>query len=218
MMYAISRLNNHFLMVDTMKDKEKINRIKNELKDLTGEFCRSRINEEYASLCDKMIDKMARKRNVPFLSGKRETWAASIIYSIGQINFLFDSTFEPYIEGAEICEYFDVSRSSVSSKAKKIREMFRMGYYDEEFSSERNIEKNPMKDFVMLNNGLIVTKDYLRDMILSRMIVQPYEEDDPGVETPDEMIHDERKDTIHEKEEADQEKRRDKKQRSIFDF
>ncbi|MFO8052151.1 MAG: DUF6398 domain-containing protein [Thermoplasmatota archaeon] len=149
-----------------MKDKEKIDGIKNELKELTGEFCRSRINEEYASLCEKMIDKMARKGNISFLSGKRETWAASIIYSIGQINFLFDSTFEPYVEGAEICEYFDVSRSTVNDKAKKIREMFRICYYDEEFSTERNSEKNPMKNFVMLNNGLIVTKDYLRDMIL----------------------------------------------------
>jgi hypothetical protein len=197
-------------MVDPMKDKEKMERTKNDLKDLTGGFCRSKINEEYAALCEKMIDKMARKRNVPFLSGRRETWAASIVYSLGQINFLFDSTFEPYIDGADICDYFNVSRSSVSSKAKKIREMFRMGYYDEEFSSERNTEKNPMRDFVMLNNGLIVTKDYLRDMILGRIIVQPDEEEDPGVETPDEMIHDERKDTIHEKEEADQEKRRDK--------
>ncbi|MFO8052148.1 MAG: DUF6398 domain-containing protein [Thermoplasmatota archaeon] len=79
-----------------MKDREKVRRIKKELKDLTGDFCRSRINEEYAALCEKMIDKMGRKRNVPFLGGKRETWAASIIYSIGQVNFLFDRTFEPY--------------------------------------------------------------------------------------------------------------------------
>lgn len=204
-------------MVDPMKDKEKIKRINSDLKNLTGEFCRSRINEEYASLCEKMIDKMARKRNVPFLSGKRETWAASIVYSLGQINFLFDSTFEPYVEGAEICEYFDVSRSTVSSKAKRIRDMFGMGHYDEEFSTEWNRKNNPMDDLVMLENGLIMTKEQMKDVLVSNIMSLIFGDESDGrpVKEPIDL---EKEDTLNKDNKAQRKEKRDEKQRSIFDY
>ena len=199
-----------------MKDKEKVRRIKKELKDLTGGFCRSKINEEYAALCEKMIDKMARKRNVPFLSGRRDTWAASIVYSLGQINFLFDSTFEPYVEGADICEYFDVSRSTVNDKAKKIRDMFKMDYFDEEFSTENIREQNPMNDLAMLDNGLIVPKDQMKDMVDN--FISLIEEDDTDEEPVKEPIKVENENTTIKKNDPQIEEKRDEKQRSIFDY
>jgi hypothetical protein len=35
---------------------------------------------------------MSRKRNVPFLYGRMEIWAAAIIHALGSINFLFDTS------------------------------------------------------------------------------------------------------------------------------
>ncbi len=190
-----------------MRDKEKINKIKDELKGLTGELCRTRINEEYALICERMIDKMARKRNVPFLNGKRKTWAAAVVYSIGQINFLFDPSFEPYMEGAEICSHFDVSRSTVTNKAKMIREMFKMNYFESEFSTERSIEENPLKDMVMLKSGLIITKDHLREIIIREIVGED------GGEEHREVDH--KADTVNPTQE---DRSRDKKQRSLFEY
>ena len=199
-----------------MKDKEKTQRIGNDLKVLIGDFCRTRIDGEYASLCEKMIDKMSRKRYVPFFSGRKETWAAAIVYSIGQINFLFDSSFKPFIEGAEICSHFNVSRSTVTNKAKQIRDMFKMGYFNDEFSTERSIESNPMKNYVMLKNGLIVTTDQLKDIILDQAIARLKEEEEDLEET---SIPKECPTNISgENEVIESDKKKDRKQRSILDF
>lgn len=200
-----------------MRHKEKIQRIGNELKRLTGDLCRSRINEEYADLCEKMIDKMARKRNVPFLKGKIETWAASIVYTIGQVNFLFDRSFEPFMEGGDICSYFNVSRSVVSNKAKRIREMFRIEHWDDEFSTERYKGKHPLNDFVMLNNGLIVTKDQLREMIFNDIIAMVEEEEIVDDEDEMERIPD-NKNEIQTELDIDDGSKRDRKQKSILDY
>ena len=106
-------------------------------------------------LCEKLIQKMSRKKNVPFLSGHIEIWAASVIYAIGSINFLFDKSFEPYATSDNICNYFGTSKSTTSQKAKTIRDMFRLGYWDREFSTNDMIESNPFSNLVIVD-GLIV--------------------------------------------------------------
>jgi hypothetical protein len=92
---------------------------------------------------------------VPFLSGRLEIWAAAVVYALGQVNSLFDKSFEPYVSAAELCKYFGTSQSTTSQKAKIIRDMFKMRYFDEEFSTKRMQKENPLNEFVMVN-GLIV--------------------------------------------------------------
>jgi hypothetical protein len=92
---------------------------------------------------------------VPFLSGRLEIWAAAVVYALGQINFLFDKSFEPYVSATDLCNYFGTSQSTTSQKAKIIRDMFKMRYFDDEFSTERMQKENPLNEFVMID-GLIV--------------------------------------------------------------
>jgi len=73
--------------------KEEIKLIEKNLIELTSEFCAQKLDEDYAQLCIKLIQKMGRKRDVPFQSGKVEIWAAAVIYALGSINFLFDKAF-----------------------------------------------------------------------------------------------------------------------------
>ena len=127
-----------------MRDKVKIELVKLQLLRLTSDFCRQRLNEEYEELCKKMILKMSRKRQVPFLSGKPATWAAGIIYALGQINFLFDKSKQPNTTRDELCAFFGVSKGTASQKAKRIREMFRLTYFDDEFSTEDVTTRNPL--------------------------------------------------------------------------
>jgi hypothetical protein len=74
--------------------KEEIKLKEKELHDLTGQFCAKYLNDEYFELCEKLIQKLARKRDVPFKRGKAEIWAAAVIYTIGSINFLYDKSFQ----------------------------------------------------------------------------------------------------------------------------
>jgi hypothetical protein len=140
-----------------MKEKRIVEEKAEKLIQMTAEFCKKYLDEDYKQLCEKLIGKMCRKRNVPFLSGRMEIWAAAIIYALGSINFLFDSSFKPYATGDDICNFFGTSKSTTSQKAKIIRDMFNMGYYDKEFSTAHMRENNPFSNFVMMN-GLIVDK------------------------------------------------------------
>lgn len=138
-----------------MSDRELVQQKKDTLIQMTDGFADSYLDEDYKMLCQKLINKMSRKRQVPFLSGRLDIWAAAVVYALGQINFLFDRSFEPYVSATDLCDYFGASQSTVSQKAKKIRDMFKMGYFNEEFSTERVQKDNPFNNLVMIN-GLIV--------------------------------------------------------------
>lgn len=152
-----------------MKNKAAIEAKKNQLLEMTDSFCDSHLDEDYKRLCVKLIEKMSRKRNVPFLSGRIEIWASAIIYALGSINFLFDRSFEPYVCADDICDYFRSNKSTVSQKAKVIRDMFRMQYYDDNFSTTVMMEKNPFDKLVVVN-GLVVPINSLPPEILDLIL------------------------------------------------
>jgi hypothetical protein len=122
---------------------------------MIDDFADRYLDEDYKMLCRKLIDKMSRKKQVPFLSGRLEIWAAAVVYALGQINFLFDKSFEPYVSATDLCNYFGTSQSTTSQKAKIIRDMFKMRYFDEKFSTKRMLRENPLNEFLMID-GLVV--------------------------------------------------------------
>jgi hypothetical protein len=140
-----------------VQDKVVITAKIEKLIEMTAGFCDRYLDEDYKVLCENLIRKMSRKRVVPFLSGRIEIWAAAVIYAIGSINFLFDKSFKPYATPGDICNYFSTSQSTTSQKAKLIRDMFKMGYWDKEFSTHHMLESHPFKNLVM-ENGFIIEK------------------------------------------------------------
>ena len=80
-----------------MQDKETVKEYTETLIQMTGDFCDQYLDAEYKELCEKLIRMMSRKKVVPFLSGKKEIWAAAVIYALGRINFLFDKSFPKYL-------------------------------------------------------------------------------------------------------------------------
>jgi hypothetical protein len=140
-----------------VQDKAMITAKTEKLIEMTAGFCDRYLDEDYKQLCENLIRKMSRKRVVPFLSGRIEIWAAAVIYAIGSINFLFDKSFKPYATTGDICNYFSTSQSTTSQKAKLIRDMFKMEYWDKEFSTHHMLESNPFRNMAMVN-GFIVEK------------------------------------------------------------
>jgi hypothetical protein len=135
-----------------IKQKEKL------LLGLTGDFCTKKLNDDYIQLCEKLIKKLGRKRNVPFETGKIEIWAAGIIHALGLINFLFDKSEEPYISVNDINDYFGTKQSSVTGKSKQIRDLLKLSHFDKEFSVRGMVNKNPLENMVMVD-GFIVPLD-----------------------------------------------------------
>ena len=72
----------------------------------------------------------------------------------------FDQSFEPCVSADEICDYFGTNKSTTAQKAKIIRDMFKLRYWDDEFSTTRVQEDNPLSKLVMMD-GLIVPIDFL---------------------------------------------------------
>jgi Domain of unknown function (DUF6398) len=147
----------------TNNGKQHLQTLQRQLTDMTAAFCRQHADAEYEGLCKKLIDKMARKRTVPFLSGRVEIWAAAIVYALGSINFLFDESFLPHATPDTVCNYFKVSKRTVAQKAKLIRDMFKLGYFDPEFSTERMIKNNPLARLTMVDGLLVIGEPQFRD-------------------------------------------------------
>ena len=137
-------------------DKLELNEIKHQLISLTGGFCNKNVNEEYANLCEALIQKMARKKSVPFASGRVEIWAAAVVHAIGSINFLFDKKTKPYSTPDAISEYFGTSKTTVTQKSKLIRDMFKMTYWDSEFSTQHMQKQNPYANMGLVNGFLVM--------------------------------------------------------------
>jgi hypothetical protein len=138
--------------------KEKVEEKKSELMRLALGFSQEYLNKEYDDLIEKLVLKMTRKREVPFLTGRIEIWAAAVIHALGTVNFLFDKESSPYVPVSEIYQYFNTSQSTTSQKSKNIRDMFKMSYFDNSFATDSVRQSNPLNNMIILN-GLIVPKD-----------------------------------------------------------
>ena len=136
-------------------DKDKIQQRYSEMLELLRAFSSAKLNDEYFELAEKLLSKMARKRHVPFETGKVEIWAAAIIHALGMVNFLFDPSQVPHVKVQEINNFFGTKQSTVSNKSKEIRDMFKMMHWDNEFSTRRMQERNPFNRIGMLPNGMI---------------------------------------------------------------
>ena len=122
---------------------------------MTDRFCEENLNAEYADLSRKAAAALSRKRPSPLDTGRERSWAAGIVYALGQINFLFDRSQTPHTTPGELCAMFGVAQSTASNKAKQIRDLLNMSYFDVQWSRPSKMDENPMAWMVMVN-GLIM--------------------------------------------------------------
>ncbi|MCK4466960.1 MAG: hypothetical protein KAU60_01260 [Desulfobacterales bacterium] len=115
----------------TSKEEERLK----EIKELAVSFCVEHLNEELKSYVLRLCDTLNRKRKISITSGKKEIWAASIIYVIARLNFLFDSENELFLSADTICDFFGTKKSTVGSKATQIEKACNLGIGAEGFCS-----------------------------------------------------------------------------------
>ena len=140
------------------KSKAAIETRKNQILDLVKGFCTQKLDDEYLELSARLLNKLGRMQDVPFMSGRIEIWAAATVHALGSINFLFDKSFEPCATVDDISLYFGTNKSSAGQKSKLIRDLLDLAYYDSEFSTKRISQNNPF-DKITIVNGFIVMKE-----------------------------------------------------------
>jgi hypothetical protein len=122
---------------------------------LTDEVCADLLDEEYAGLARHVVAKLARKRPSPLRSGRAATWAGGVIYALGQANFLFDRSSEPYAAPDDLADAFGLSKSTLSQRAKQIRDLLKMTWGTPEFLRAEQIDSSPAIWFIAVNGILL---------------------------------------------------------------
>jgi len=126
-----------------------------EIAALTDAVCLEHLDEEYAQLARLMTAALARKRPSPLERGRKDVWAASIVYCLGTVNFLFDKSQLPYMRADELAALFGVSQKTAANKARQIRDILDICQADPKWWRPSQMEANPLAWWVMVN-GLIV--------------------------------------------------------------
>lgn len=126
-----------------------------EIVTLTDQFCQLHLNEEYRDICRRMAAKLCRKRPWPVATGKINTWACDIAYSVGRVNFLFDKSQIPHMRADELCQHFGLGPKTGSAKSTAIMELLKSGQADPHWTLPSRMADNPMAWLIQVN-GLIV--------------------------------------------------------------
>lgn len=140
-----------------MKKLEKTERL-NEIKDLVLAFCEEHLDEELYGYAIELCEMLGRKRKISISRGKKEIWAASIIYVIARLNFLFDPESEFFLSADTVCDFFGAKKSTVGNKATQIEKACNLEMGAEGLCSP---EISDALTLVELPDGLVIPKSML---------------------------------------------------------
>ena len=136
----------------------------NEIVALTDEFCQRHLNEEYRDLCRRMAAKLCRKRPPPVATGKTNTWACGIVYSVGRVNFLFDKSQTPHIRADELCPHFGVTPKTGAAKSTAIMDLLKSGQMDPDWTLPSRMGDNPMAWLIQVNGFIVDARHAPREI------------------------------------------------------
>jgi len=140
-----------------MTHVEKTERL-NEIKELVLAFCEEHLDDELYGYALELCHMLGRKRKLSITRGKKEIWAASIIYVIARLNFLFDPENEFFLSADTVCDFFGTKKSTVGNKATQIEKACNLGLGAEGLCSP---EISDALTLVELPNGLVMPKSML---------------------------------------------------------
>ena len=135
-----------------------------EIAGLVDAFCREHLNEEYAGLCRKLAEKLARKRPSPLLSGSLNTWACGIVRTVGWVNFLHDKSQTPYMRLSDIDASFGISESTGAAKLAAIRRMLMIHQLDHQWTLPSRMASNPLIWTLEVNGFMIDVRHAPREL------------------------------------------------------
>ena len=124
-----------------------------EIEELIQNFCAEYFNKEMESYALKLLRTVRRNSKLNIFRGQKEIWAASIIYVIARLNFLFDEESDIYITVDILCDYFDIKKSTAGNKATQIEKACNIALGNKNYCSE---QISSMFNFVKTSEGFII--------------------------------------------------------------
>ena len=149
-------------------------------------FCRDHLTDEYALVCRRLTEKLARKRPSPLVSGRPATWACGIIRTIGWVNFLDDKSQSPHMKLTAIDKAFGVGESTGQGKSKLIRRLLKIGTFEPEWSLPSRIDDNPMIWMLEVNGFIQDIRNLPREaqeIAFEKGLIPYIPDDEPGEST-----------------------------------
>lgn len=186
--------------------------ISHEIKETIKNFCKEYLTPELEGYALKLLDTVQRSRKLDVLRGKSEIWAASLIYVIARLNFLFDRYNEPFITPEIICNFFNTKKSTIGNKATLIEKACKVSNGDERFCPE---EISSMFEFVETAEGFIIPKTMLlgtRNSKPAGLIEKRIQNSDEKIQREKELRDEKRRKIAEEKK-----RRMNKNQLNLFD-
>lgn len=126
-----------------------------ELAEMISDYCGRFLSEDYRTLCLRLLEKLCRKRPSPLLRGRRNTWAAGIVYTIAANNLIFDKSMPIHRTADELSRPFGLAPATASAKAAEIRKLVRLSPLDAQWLLPELIEEN-FALWTLSWNGFIV--------------------------------------------------------------
>ncbi len=133
-----------------------------ELAELVESFCARYFTGELTACALRLCDKLGRIRKLDITRGKNEIWAASIVYVIARVNFLFDKANTNFITSDIICDFFDTKKTTIGNKAITIEKTLNIGIGDTNYCTTEIIESF---SFVETPGGFILPQKMANDMV-----------------------------------------------------
>lgn len=134
---------------------KKMQSVFEEITERTDAFCLEYLDQEYADVCRRITTALCRKRPSPVLNGRARTWAASIVYTAGQINFLSDPSMTPHMTTRELSEKSGVGTSTMQAKKKIIQDALDLFQLHPDYTVESMMDENPLVWMIEVN-GLVI--------------------------------------------------------------
>jgi hypothetical protein len=182
--------------------------------ELTDKFCREYLNDEYTQLSRELVAALSRKRPSPLLRGGTATWACGAVYALGYVNFLFDKSESPFVSADQLCNAFEVTKSTAYQKSKSIRDIFHMSQFDPRWCLPSLVERNPLVWMIVVD-GMVADARWLpreiQEIAFEKGLIPyiPIEKKDNQIESI-EAVDDSEFDTVKEKQSQE---RTDKKRK-----
>ncbi|MHC4618200.1 MAG: DUF6398 domain-containing protein [Planctomycetota bacterium] len=129
---------------------EEFHQIFREIVGLTDAFCRAHLDGDYQELCRDMAFVLCLEDS-PLGRGKAASWASGIVHALGWVNFLQDSSTDPYMPFSEIAKAFGVSQGTMTAKSKIIRDGLGLIPLHPDWCTPAMIENNPLVWLVEVN-------------------------------------------------------------------
>jgi hypothetical protein len=150
-----------------------------EIKKMIQNFCGVHLNKEIEDFSMKLCDDLSGVEGVNLSRGKIEIWAASIIYVIARLNFLFDKENDAFITADTLCDFFDAKKSTVGNKATVIEKKCDLSHGAERYCSRDIIDA---LTFYKTPEGFVIPKNIADKLGFSYEIADADEEESRAIE------------------------------------